>query len=244
MDQRQRRVDPLVLQVGEERRQLVGDQHPLVDERACRQAGDVAAFVVEPADRVLDPLAQHERAALQVDPRGAVALDEDLAERRHGGQRLRAQHRSVRGHVTPPEHAQALLDHDVLDGRDHACGRGGVRRQKHEPGRVAALGGQAEVHDAPEEPARHLDQDPGAVARVGLRAARPAVVQIAQGLDAGAHDVVASVALHVHDERHTARIVLEARIVEALLVGWGCARLADVGPPGRVTGPVSADVPL
>jgi hypothetical protein len=60
------------------------------------------------------------------------------------------------------------------------------------------------------------------------------MVEVTQGLDAGAHDVVASVPLHVHDERDAAGVVLEPWVVEALLRGWGCARLTDGIPPGSV----------
>ena len=67
------------------------------------------------------------------------------------------------------------------------------------------------------------------------------MVEVAQGLDAGAHDVVAAVTLHVHDESDAAGVVLESRVVEALLLRWGCARLADVVLRGRVLRPVSAE---
>ena len=43
---------------------------------------------------------------------------------------------------------------------------------------------------------------------------------------------MAAVAFHVHDKRDAAGVVFEAWIVETLLCGWGCARLADVNPPG------------
>jgi hypothetical protein len=39
---------------------------------------------------------------------------------------------------------------------------------------------------------------------------------------------------HVHDERDAAGVVFKARVVEALLLGWGCARLVDGIPPGSV----------
>jgi hypothetical protein len=45
----------------------------------------------------------------------------------------------------------------------------------------------------------------------------------------------------VHDERDAAGVVLESRVVEALLLRWGCARLADVVLRGRVLRPVSAE---
>ncbi len=229
-----RRVHPLVLEVREELRELVGDEHALVDEGARREARDVAAAVDEPADGVLDPLAQHEGATFQVDARRAVALDEDLPERRHRRERLGAERGAVGRDVAPPQHAQALLGDDRVDRRHVGLGDRRVGGEEHQPRRVPPLGRKAEVDHAPEEAARGLDEDAGAVAGVLLGAARPPVVEVAEGLDAGAHDVVAAVALHVHDERDAAGVVLEARVVEALLLGWGCARLADGIPPGSV----------
>ncbi len=64
---------------------------------------------------------------------------------------------------------------------------------------------------------RQRGEDAGAVARVRLAAAGAAVVHVAEhflGID---ENLVAALALDVRNEAHAARIVLERRVVQALL---------------------------
>ena len=62
-------------------------------------------------------------------------------------------------------------------------------------------------------------QDARAVAGVGLAAAGAAMVEVAQDLQGLLHDLVGLAALHVDDEADAAGVVLELRIVKALLGG-------------------------
>ena len=75
----------------------------------------------------------------------------------------------------------------------------------------------------PQEAVRHLDQDAGAVAAVGLAAARAAVQQVDEQLQPLLDDRVRPPALHVDHEPHAACVVLVLRIVEALRPRWLCA---------------------
>ncbi len=101
----------------------------------------------------------------------------------------------------------------------------GFARQEHEPDAVLALGGQREGQHLAEEPVGDLQQDAGAVAGVGLAAARAAVPQVHQHLQRLVDDRVRALPLDVHDEADAARVVLVERIVEA---GW-CRRPGDGG---------------
>ena len=64
---------------------------------------------------------------------------------------------------------------------------------------------------------RHLDQHAGAVAGVGLAAAGAAMIEVAQHLQPCCEDRVGLAALDVDDEADAAGVVLERRVVEALL---------------------------
>ena len=66
---------------------------------------------------------------------------------------------------------------------------------------------------------RHLQQDAGAVAGVDLAATRAAMVEVLEDLDALLDDGVRFAALDVHDEADAAGVMLELRVVEALLRG-------------------------
>src|SRR5947209_6198852 len=85
-----------------------------------------------------------------------------------------------------------------------------------------------------------------AVARVGLAAAGPAVLQVDEDLDRLAHQVVRPAAVQVHDEADAAGVVLEARVVQALLGGeaivhdghtfFRAVRAAPLRSPGSAGG--------
>ena len=68
-----------------------------------------------------------------------------------------------------------------------------------------------------QELVRHLHQDAGAVAGQRIAAARAAMRQVLQNLQALLHDVVRLDAFDVGDEADAAGVVLEPRIVQSLL---------------------------
>ena len=86
--QRQRGLDPLVGEVGEELGELGRGEHALVDEGAARQRREVdhlvaGARTVELRELVLAALAHHEEQAVELDAGGAAGVgDEELAEAR------------------------------------------------------------------------------------------------------------------------------------------------------------------
>ena len=64
----------------------------------------------------------------------------------------------------------------------------------------------------------HLHEQAGAVAGLRIAAARAAVLEVHEHVDALRHDVVRLLAADVRDEADAAGVVLEGGIVEALLL--------------------------
>ena len=67
-----------------------------------------------------------------------------------------------------------------------------------------------------EEPIGRLNQDAGAVARVGFAAARAAVLEVDEHLEPALDDGVRSHALDVDDEPDAAGVVFVAGVIQAL----------------------------
>ena len=152
--ERERRLDVGIGQIGKRRLDLVGRQHPLVDERARRQARDVEHVALgerQLVDRVLDALADHVELALEAQRIGlqrrlagrvAAVADEQLLDDRHRGGGRRAQHVLRRRHRPPAEERLAFLADDLLDRARGAvsarrrCAAG--RRCRRRTGRPAA----------------------------------------------------------------------------------------------------------
>src|SRR4051794_6169618 len=107
----QRGFDVGVDQVGKAAADLSGRQHPLVDQRAGREADHEDARRVERCqgvDRLFEALANDEQLALK----GAVVLvaampraasDERLPEHGSGVERLASKAAKVRGYIAPSE---------------------------------------------------------------------------------------------------------------------------------------------
>ena len=210
----QRADHPAVGQVGEERLELTGRQHALVDDRARGQGREVDVGLA------LGPLAQAEGHPLELQPGDATAgrPDEELAEQRLDGTGGGTDQARVDGEVTPAEDVQALL---ASDGRDRRLDRGqsfGRRRGRQERDADGVLAGRREheVDHGAEERVRDLDQDAGAVAGVGVGAGRAAVLEVAQSRQRQVDDLVAGLAGQGRDERDAARVVLVACVVETL----------------------------
>jgi hypothetical protein len=125
-------------------------------------------------------------------------------------------------HRAPAEHGLALGLDDLLEALLQPAALDPVARQEDEAAAVLAGGGQRDARllaDLLEEGVRHLQQHAGAVAGVGLGAGCAAVVQVLQDLDRLLQDLVRLAALDVDHEADAAGVVLEPRVVEALLRG-------------------------
>ena len=126
--------------------------------------------------------------------------------------------------IAPAEQRLPLGADEMLDMRDRDGARLLVHRQKAHRHGVAAGRRQFEAALAgpmAQQRVRHLDHAAGAVAHQRVGADRAAMVEIDEDLQPAADDIVRFSALDVRDKADAARIVLVARIVEAL------SRVAD-----------------
>ncbi len=115
----------------------------------------------------------------------------------------------------------------LLDGDPHAqllaaqAQRRIVREEAHRDGVVAGrrqLELELGTREAAQQPVRHLQHQPGAVARVGIGPARPAVLHRGQHRQRALDHLAAAHAVGTRDQAEAARIVLEATIVKGVLV--------------------------
>ncbi len=212
VDDRQRAGQPLVVQFGEDQLELLGGQHPLVDQGPAGQRGEIDA------DLVLHPAAQAVRQPLERDAhhRRRPGGHEQLLEPRHGGPGHVAERARVGRHRPPAQDGQALLLGQQLD-LGPGLGRVlVVDREEDVSDRVTARPGQVEAGLGPQESVRDLDQDAGAVTGAGIGAGRAAVIEVAQRLQALLDDGVAGLAGQGRDERDATGVVLEPGVVETL----------------------------
>jgi hypothetical protein len=111
VDHGEPRYGDRVAEVRVEDGELVGGEHPLVDQGAAAEARQVEAVPGEP-DRVAAPLddpAEDVEAALQGIAVQAEGAHEELADHRHPGQCRRPEARGLHGDVPPAEQAKPLV---------------------------------------------------------------------------------------------------------------------------------------
>ena len=230
--QRQRGLDPVVGEVGEELGELGRGEHALVDEGAARQRREVdhlvaGARTVELRELVLAALPHHEEQPVELQAGGATGVvDEQLPEAGHHAERGGADHRRVDRHLAPPDDPEALVLDDGVDAAHRLLRRLAVERQEGEAHAVGPRRRQREVDHRPEEPVGDLEEDAGAVTGVDLGARGAAVVEVAERVEGVGDDRTAGPALDVADERDPAGVVLEARVVEPERLGDGTERRA------------------
>ena len=252
--ERKRRLDVGIDEIRERRSDLVGGQHPFVDERLRREAREIERVSLDerqPVGRVLGALADDVQLALEPHriggrDRGPGPFpDEQLFDDRRGRDGRRPEPAQVGRDRTPPEHVLPFFTHDLLEEAADPIALAGVLRQEHQAGAVAAFGGQREPERGghlPEEPVGDLNQDARAVAGVGLAAAGAAVQQIDQQLQSALDDRMRAPPLDVGDEADAAGVMLVPRVVEAVSGGraaghavgnWrvGMGRHGDPRPP-------------
>jgi hypothetical protein len=208
------------VEVGVERGELVGQEQPLVDDGLGRQRRDVeraGGIAAAGAHAVLGELADHVQRALVGRRRHPHQPQVQLAEHRHhllgGG----ADHAGVDRHVAPAQHPLALGRDHLLEDPLARGARGGIGRQEHLADAVAAAPRHVEAQPQAlglEEPVRELQRDAGAVAGVGIGAARAAVGQPVEHPQRVLDDAPRLLTLDVGDEADATRVVLGRRIVE------------------------------
>ncbi|CAB4897173.1 unannotated protein [freshwater metagenome] len=211
--QRQGALDALVPQIGEEHRQLRRGEHALVDQGPAGQRREVGALLAR--QLVFDALARHEHLAIEIDPCSRCGVgDEQLLEARHHRTSARPEAGRIDGNGTPSESAQALFGDDGLD-RGHGLGSvTDVSRQERQADGVLTHGRKFEAGDRTQEAVRHLDEDAGTIAGIGLGPGGATVLHVAQGADAHGDNGATGDTVDVGDEGDTTGIVFESRVVE------------------------------
>ncbi len=185
--------EPGIVKIGEVRGKLVGGEHPLVDDGARGQGGEVHPRLQA------GPLAHAERPALEVHQvegpvGGAVTscdtgcaaaagrggqAEEELAHPRFDLGGGPADHVADHRHLTPAQDPQALRAYDPADRADRVVPVAGDLRQERRPRRVLAGRRQREVDDVAQERVRDLQQDARAVPGVRVGAGGTPVVKVA-----------------------------------------------------------------
>jgi hypothetical protein len=185
-------------------------------------------------------LPRHEQAPLKrllVGDRGR-APDEDLPVDRLRRLDGVPEVAVVDRHVAPAEQEQPFLGDRLLDRGADDREADLVARHEQVPDAVMAGLGQDDAQRRAflgEETMRDLHEDAAAVAHLGVGADRPAVVEVAQDVEALRHDGVGPAVLHVGDEADAAGVLLVRGIIEALPLRQ--ARIAHHEPSvGRLGG--------
>ena len=160
-----------------------------------------------------------------------IAADEHLPDDRLDGNRARPDLPVVGWHVAPAEQVLPFLGDEPLEKPLGHLAVMRLARQEHEPDAVFSFGRKRKGRHLAEEPIGNLQQDAGAVAGVGLAAARAAVPQVHQHLQRLPHDRVGTTPLDVHDEADAAGVVFVQRIVQAGRAGRG----GDARHDGRLS---------
>ena len=214
VDERERGLGPRVLQVGVVAEQLRRREHPLVDHGAARERGDHELR----AGGDLGHAPDHVELALEgvgVVPQVTLGRDDQLLDVRRvevGGD---ADVVLVDRDVAPADHALALVRDGLLEQLLELRPPALVLRQEADADAVGAR--RREV--LPDQPAHqlvgHLQQDPGAVAGVGIGPRGAAVLEVLQRDDRPLDGLVRRLAAQPRDERDTAGIVLVCGVVEA-----------------------------
>ncbi len=249
MNQRQRRLEIGVAQIGEHRLELPGRQHALVDQGVRRQARHVEggpALERRSIDGVLHPLADDVELALEPPPRVRIARarpvvpppDEDLGDERLHRDGTLAHQAVVGRHVSPAQQHLPFFADDTREEIRDRLPQSWIARQKDRADAVLARRRQRDAEPSgfpAQKLVGHLHEDAGAVARVGLAAAGAAVLQIRQDLEGLADDFVGSAAADIHDEADATGIVLVGGIVQPLpgvgrRIRHGSVCMRDRGP--------------
>src|SRR5262249_42019346 len=148
-----------------------------------------------------------------------VAGNDRLADPRHRLDDLAAEPRGVGRDVAPANEGLALGLDVLLDMLNGDGTRPRVPRQKAHRDRIPSGLGQAQPlppRPIAQQRVRHLNETAGPVTDERVGPDRAAMVEIDQDLQTARDDIVRFSPLDVGDETDTARIMLVARVVEAL----------------------------
>ncbi len=228
--------EPRVHQVGVEDRHLLGQHHPLVDDRPAGQRGEVEAGDLLGDGGLLDAPPDDVKLALErLMVERPLAADEDLLDLGTRGVGLLAQHRDVDGDVAPAVDRMASAQDLGLDDGPAALlgGEVGARQEDlaygDEAGHVGLV--PRPPHLVVEEGHGDLDVDAGAVAGLAVGVDGAPVPDGAQRLDALLDDAPRRLPVNGHHQPDAAGRMLVILAVERVL-GHPSALLGLGAHPG------------
>src|SRR5439155_12569601 len=199
-------------QVGVEPPELRRGEHSLVDERPRRAArDDELGPGLALGDAARDVELALERVAFE------VGADEELPDRRLEEERLRSGMTAVHRYVAPPEDGETFRADRVFEDRLELEPPRLLLRQEADGDAVEPGRRQHERNLGAEKRVGELDEDPRAVAGVGIGARSAAVLEVLERLESTDDRLVATRAVEPRDEGDAARVVLERWVVEPLL---------------------------
>ena len=213
VDERERGLGPRVLQVRVVAEQLRRREHALVDDGAGAERRD---HQLRPG-RQLGDAADHVQLALErvriVGERTLGRDDQvlDVGRVEVGGD---ADVVLVDRDVAPADDALPFVGDGLLEQLLQLGSTLGVGRQEADADAVGARGRQRGADDRAHQLVGHLEQDPGAVARVGVSARGSAMLEVGQRHDGTADGLVRRLAVQARDERDATCVVLVLRVVE------------------------------
>ncbi len=217
MDERERAARALVLEVRVVAAQLRRREHPLVDDRAGREARhDRVAARLE-----LEAAPNHVELALErilVVRRGPAGGDDQLPDE---GGRLRrgaAGEGRIDRDVAPANDGLPFLCHDRLEQRLELATPAGLVRKEAHCDAVPTGRRQRGADDPAEERIRDLQEDPGTVTRARVGPCSATMLEVLERLQRPLHGLAQRRPVEPCDERDAAGIVLVVGRVEALLV--------------------------
>ena len=187
--------------------ELVRQQQTLVDDAARGEGADVQAL----AQRLLGAAAGDEEPPLQIVPTAPRRRrDEELADARAARPGGAADGLGAHGHLAPDDRREPLV---AQDGLEAALAPFAAEDHRHGVNLGEAL------HAGAEEGVREREEQPRAVARLGVPPRRAAVGQAAEHGQPLLDDAVAGAVVEVGHQPHAARVVLKPRVVESLSSG-------------------------
>ena len=224
VDERKRRFHALVAQVQKIITELGGQQHALVDERARGQRDGIVALrahVLEIIDGVRDHLAQQEQLALKgfLVGRADATTDENLLVHGLGRLDALAQTRRIDRHIAPAQKQLAFGGDHVLDDLLDNGAAFDIARQEQGTDGIISLGGKGKAKPlrlVTQEAVGDLHQHAAAVASLGVRADRTAMIEVQEDFETLGDNVMRLAIVQVGHEADAARILLIGGIVEAM----------------------------
>ena len=218
MEDRERRDETLVVEVGIEFAQMFGEEHSLVDQGTRGQRADIKILYRGFAHALFDAAAAEIEAAIQCFQIHLVAdIEHDLFDFRAGGIGFVADDREVYRHLTPAIEIEAdPQDFGFDDGAAGLLRRVvGARQEYLADGNAARTQLVASLfHRRAEEFLRHLQMHAAPVAGLAVGIDGAAMIDGFQRVDGARHDFAARFAVECGHEAHTAGIVFLFRRIK------------------------------